>query len=111
MSRSRDEKDQDQIQLPRRKFLQIGSLGVAALAAGAAGHAAAGHGKDAPDTGTPGQGAQTPPAQGAPPQTPAGRGQTPQAPRTSQFKRNFDPVPPSEPSMNFAAFTDTHVGQ
>src|SRR5262249_10603355 len=27
------------------------------------------------------------------------------------FHRNFDPVPASEPSMNFAVFTDTHVGQ
>src|SRR5262245_46102992 len=80
MSRSHDEKDEDQIQLPRRKFLKVGSLGVAALAAGAAGRA-----KDAPETGTPEQGAQTPPAQGAPPQTPPGRGQTTQAPRTSQF--------------------------
>ena len=29
----------------------------------------------------------------------------------SRFRRNFDPVPASEPSMNFAMFTDTHVGQ
>src|SRR5262249_4943106 len=27
------------------------------------------------------------------------------------FQRNFDPVPTTEPAMNFAVFTDTHVGQ
>src|SRR4029079_773247 len=27
------------------------------------------------------------------------------------FQRNFDPVPATEPAMNFAVFTDTHVGQ
>jgi len=38
---------------------------------------------------------------------------TAQTPRTSasRFHRNFDPVPESEPSLNFAVFTDTHVGQ
>jgi hypothetical protein len=101
MSRSNEE-EKDQLELGRRKFLRIGTLGAAALAAGAAGHA-----KVAPETEMPGQAGQTPPAQGPPAQ-----GQTaprPQAP--SRFHRNFDPVPASEPSMNFAAFTDTHVGQ
>jgi hypothetical protein len=38
---------------------------------------------------------------------------TAQTARTSasRFHRNLDPVPASEPSMSFAAFTDTHVGQ
>src|SRR4051812_21896402 len=106
MSRSHDEKDEDQVQLPRRNFLRIGGLGVAALAAGAAAYA-----KDAPETATPGQAGQAPPAQA---QTPPAQGQpaqTAQPPRSSPYKRNFDPVPASEPSMNFAAFTDTHVGQ
>lgn len=31
--------------------------------------------------------------------------------RASRFHRNLDPVPESEPSLTFAAFTDTHVGQ
>ena len=39
-----------------------------------------------------------------------GAGAGPRRP-ASRFNRNFDPVPASEPSMNFAAFTDTHVGQ
>src|SRR5215831_3462933 len=106
MSRSPDEKDEDQIQLPRRNFLRIGSLGVAALAAGAAGRA-----KDAPEIETPGQTGQAPPAQGAPAQTPPAPAQAARPPRSSPYKRNFDPVPATEPSMNFAVFTDTHVGQ
>src|SRR5262245_38658116 len=104
MSRSNEE-EKDQIQLGRRKFLRIGTLGAAALAAGATGQA-----KVAPESEMPGQAGQSPPvqappAQGQPAQAPA----APQA--ASRFKRNFDPVPASEPSMNFAAFTDTHVGQ
>jgi hypothetical protein len=90
---------------PRRQFLKTGSLGVAALAAGTAGYA-----KDAPEGRTPGQPEQGPPAQAPPAQAPA-PAQPAQAPRTSRFQRNLDPVPASEPSMNFAAFTDTHVGQ
>src|SRR5690349_15615402 len=82
----------------RRKFL--GTLGAAALAAGATSKA-----KATPETETPGQAGQAPPAPGQ--QAP---GQA--APRPpSRFQRNFDPVPATEPSMNFAAFTDTHVGQ
>src|SRR6185295_6046157 len=95
---------QDPKPLGRRKFLRIGGLGAAALAAGAAGRA-----EVAPETAAPGQAPPTTPAQASPTQ-----GQRPQAPAprpASQFKRNFDPVPASEPSMNFAAFTDTHVGQ
>jgi hypothetical protein len=99
MSRSKDE-EKDQLQPGRRKFLKIGTLGAAALAAGATGQA-----KVAPETEVPAQAGQTPPVQGQPAQGQA-------APRpASPFKRNFDPVPASEPSMNFAAFTDTHVGQ
>jgi len=99
MSRSNEE-EKDPLKPGRRKFLRIGTLGAAALAVGGAGHA-----KAAPETEMPGQAAQTPPAQGQPAQGQA-------APRpASRFKRNFDPVPASEPSMNFAAFTDTHVGQ
>jgi hypothetical protein len=104
MSRSNDE-EENQRRLGRRKFLRIGTLGAAALAAGAAGQATG-----VPDADTPGGAGQTPPAQ-----TPPAQGQstqTPPAPRpASRFQRNFDPVPASEPSMNFAAFTDTHVGQ
>ena len=78
--------------LGRRKFLEVGTLGAAGLAAGATGHAKVARGIDAE-----GQGGQTTPAQ---------------APRpASRFQRNLDPVPATEPSLNFAAFTDTHVGQ
>jgi len=98
MSSNEDEKDQTQ--LGRRTFLRIGGLGAAAIAAGATAHA-----KVHPETAEIAQAGQAPPTQ-APP------AQTPPAPRpSSPFKRNFDPVPASEPSMNFAAFTDTHVGQ
>jgi len=38
-------------------------------------------------------------------------GQSAPRPAPAQYHRNLDPVPASEPSMNFAAFTDTHVGQ
>lgn len=89
-------------QFGRRKFLKVGGLGAAAIAAGAATPT-----EVTPEDRAPGQSqqAQAPPAQGQPAQTPAG-------PRpASPYKRNFDPVPASEPSMNFAAFTDTHVGQ
>jgi hypothetical protein len=88
----------------RRKFLRVGALGAAALAAGATGQA-----KVAPDLKQKRRGRQAPPAQ-----TPAPGQQAPgqAAPRpASRFQRNFDPVPATEPSMNFAAFTDTHVGQ
>ena len=87
----------------RRKFL--GTLGAAALAAGATGQA-----KVRPETETPVQGGQAPPAQTPPAQGPPAQGQAVPRPR-SGFQRNFDPVPATEPSMNFAAFTDTHVGQ
>ena len=46
MSRSNGE-EEDQLQLDRRKFLKIGGLGAAALAAGAAGRA------KEPETATP----------------------------------------------------------
>ncbi|HEX5070614.1 MAG TPA: metallophosphoesterase [Vicinamibacterales bacterium] len=104
MSRSHQD-DKKRAHLGRRKFLRIGGLGAAAIAAGAARPVAA-TGQTA-ETEQAGQttAAQTPPAQGQAPQAPP-------APRPpSPFKRNFDPVPASEPSMNFAAFTDTHVGQ
>jgi hypothetical protein len=101
MSRSKEEEPQ-QKQPGRRRFLKIGGLGAAALAAGATGHAA--HARET-ETPSPPPPVQTPPVQGPPAPAQAPR------PRTSQFKRNFDPVPASEPSMNFAAFTDTHVGQ
>ncbi len=48
------------------------------------------------------------------PVTPAQRGGGQRGPLrggASPFHRNMDPFPASEPSMNFAAFTDTHVGQ
>src|SRR5213078_1055753 len=65
--------------------------------------------KAAPETATPGQSAQVQSGQAQPAQTPA---PTPQpARRSSPYHRNLDPVPASEPSMSFAAFTDTHVGQ
>jgi len=106
MSRSNEE-EKDQIQLGRRKFLRIGTLGAAALAAGATGQA-----KVAPESEMPGQVGQTPPVQAPPAQGQPAQGQAAaRAQAASRFKRNFDPVPASEPSMNFAAFTDTHVGQ
>ena len=98
MSHSKDDKDRPPIN--RRQFLRVGGIGAAALAAGAAGRA------PVEAEGTPGQGA---PGQTA--QAPAGQATARPAQRTSPYKRNFDPVPASEPSMNFAAFTDTHVGQ
>ncbi len=77
----------------RRKFLEAGTVGLGAAAlAGATAHA-----KVAPVPDAEGQAGQAAPAQ---------------APRpASRFQRNLDPVPASEPSLNFAAFTDTHVGQ
>jgi hypothetical protein len=84
--------------LGRRTFLKVG-LGAAGLAAGATGQT-----KAAPETETPDQAGQAPPAQTPPAQTPAPR-------PASQFRRNLDPVPATEPAMNFAMFTDTHVGQ
>ena len=105
MSRSK-KPDEEQGQLDRRKFLKIGGLGAAALAAGAAGHA-----EVTPETGTAGQTGQAQSAQVPPAQAPPAQAQTARPPRSSPYKRNFDPVPASEPSMNFAAFTDTHVGQ
>jgi hypothetical protein len=102
MSRSHDEEKDHQ--LDRRKFLRIGGLGAAALASGAAGRA-----KAAPEPGTTAQSGQTQTGQAPPAQTPPA--QTPPRPRSSPFRRNLDPVPPAEPCMNFAVFTDTHVGQ
>jgi hypothetical protein len=103
MSRSNDE-ERDPTQVGRRTFLRVGGLGAAAIAAGAAGPV-----EIAPGTDVPGGTSETQSAGAASPQAPA-QGQA--APRpVSRFRRNFDPVPASEPSMNFAAFTDTHVGQ
>ena len=98
MSSSKD--DNDRTALDRRAFLKAGTLGAAALAAGAAGRVTV-----AGET-MPAQGGQ---AQSA--EAPAAQAQPGPAPRSSPFHRNFDPVPASEPSMNFAVFTDTHVGQ
>jgi hypothetical protein len=89
--------------LDRRKFLKVGGLGAAALAAGAGGRAKI----EAEETG----GASDAQAQQAPAQNPPAQGIPRPANRTSNFRRNLDPVPATEPSMNFAAFTDTHVGQ
>ena len=69
MSRS-NEDEKDQSQPGRRKFLRIGTLGAAALAAGATGQA-----KVAPETEMPEQAGQAPPAQAPPLQ-----GQPAQAP-------------------------------
>ena len=105
---TRPEEDRNQDQLDRREFLRVGGLGAAALATGAAGCANVNTG-----TGTPAQAGPLPPAQvQAAPVPPAQAAQAQPARRPgSGFQRNFDPVPASEPSMNFAAFTDTHVGQ
>lgn len=88
MSRSK-KKGEDRIAPDRREFLKVGGLAAAALTAAA---------------GQPPQAqaaqAQAVPAQPPPAQRPA-----------SPFHRNLDPVPTSESSMNFAVFTDTHVGQ
>lgn len=101
MSASKDDKDRGP--LGRRKFLKVGGLGAAAMAAGAAGRTPLAAEAKSGQGGAAGQAAQpTPQAAQTPPRP---------APRSSQFKRNFDPVPANEPSMNFAAFTDTHVGQ
>ncbi len=97
----------------RRKFIRIGGLSAAALATNCA--------KVAPETGPSGAPTSTQPAQptaGAPsvsgqPAAPTA-GQRPLRPVRATgpgFQRNFDPVPVTEPAMNFAAFTDTHVGQ
>src|SRR5689334_2365084 len=97
MSESQDDKGGNPVD--RRKFLKVGGLGAAAMAAGASGRAPL----EAEEVRPPGEAAQSSPAQAQAPQRPA--------PRTSRFNRNFDPVPASMPSMNFAVFTDTHVGQ
>jgi hypothetical protein len=102
---TRPHEDEDQTPIDRREFLKVGGLGAAALAAGAAGCAPAQQAATAPLPG------QVPPPQVPPAQTPpAQAAQSPRA-RGPGFQRNFDPVPATEPSMNFAAFTDTHVGQ
>jgi hypothetical protein len=99
MSRRTGE-NEDQNQVDRRAFLKVGGLGAAALATGAT------QSREAEaSTVVPEPAGQARPAQGQPPQ-----GLAPQRP-ASRFVRNFDPVPASEPSMNFAVFTDTHVGQ
>jgi hypothetical protein len=91
VSRSNENK-KGPTEVGRRKFLKVGGLGAAAIAAGAAGRVDV-----TPDAHAPGG---------------PGDAQGQAAPRpASRFRRNFDPVPASEPSMNFAAFTDTHVGQ
>lgn len=72
------------------------------------------------------------PQQAAPSQSTSARGEAEQGSQTSgqregaaqggrrqggrrgggnRFHRNFDPVPPGEPSLSFAAFADTHIGQ
>src|SRR5262245_54733730 len=102
----RNKKDKRQIRLGRRKFLRLGGLGAAAFAAGAAGRADA-----APKTETSGRASDAHTQQAPPAQTPAPQPQAARPARSSPYKRNFDPVPASEPSMNFAVFTDTHVGQ
>jgi hypothetical protein len=106
MTRPHD--DEEQIQIDRREFLKVGGLGAAALASGAAGCA-----KAVTETGTPTQPAQVQPAQvtTGPSQTAPAQPTQEQRARGPGFQRNFDPVPATEPSMNFAAFTDTHVGQ
>lgn len=96
--------------IDRRKFIRVGGLGAAALAAGCV--------KVTPETGASGAAAPAQPEQapaaaappGQPAQAPSGQ---PRPTRASGpgFQRNYDPVPVSEPAMNFAAFTDTHVGQ
>lgn len=102
MSRSNDK---DRTEVGRRKFLKVGGLGAAAIAAGAAGRVGA-----TPETQARGGSEAAQSAGTGSPQAPPAQGQA--APRpASRFRRNFDPVPASEPSMNFAAFTDTHVGQ
>lgn len=105
MSRSKTE-DQQGKPLGRRKFIQVGGLGAAAIAAGAAGRSSA-EAKVARQDAPQAQPPQAPSAQA--PATPMAS--RPAAQRSSPYKRNFDPVPSSEPAMNFAAFTDTHVGQ
>jgi hypothetical protein len=106
---NRPPEDDDRTQIDRREFLRVGGLGAAALAAGVAGCA-----KVVPETGTPGPGGAVQPGQTPPVQTQPAQPQPAQvrtAQRASAFHRNLDPVPASEPSMNFAVFTDTHVGQ
>src|ERR1051325_3035056 len=100
----------DRLPIDRREFLRVGGLGAAALAAGAAGctnvvpqtgtGAPAAAVQPAPVPSAPGQPSVGSPSQGRPMRA-AGPG----------FQRNFDPVPTTEPAMNFAVFTDTHVGQ
>ena len=104
--------DDNQVPIDRRKFIRVGSLGAAALAAGCA--------KVAPETVPAGAPAPVQTGQSPTAPVPPAQGQTASA-RPGQarptraagpgFQRNFDPVPASEPAMNFAAFTDTHVGQ
>jgi hypothetical protein len=95
---NRSSRSDDQVPIDRRHFIRVGGLSAAALAAGAAGCVTG-----TPQTGT-GPGSATP----APLPPPATR---PTRPATPGFQRNYDPVPVTEPAMNFAAFTDTHVGQ
>jgi len=104
---SRSPHDDDQTPIDRRKFIKVGSIGAAALAAGAAGCT-----KVVPETGTGGPSGTMPPSS-APPSAAQTRaiGARPRPQTGPGFHRNFDPVPATEPSMSFAAFTDTHVGQ
>ncbi len=97
MSRSQHD-DENPVPVARREFLRVGGIAAAALAAGAT----AGSTVAAEPVAR--QGEQGQPPQGRP-------AQTQPAQRSSPYHRNFDPVPASEASMNFAAFTDTHVGQ
>ncbi len=80
------------------------------LASGAAGCAGGVHSSEvAPDV------PSTKPATAPPTATPSAQANaTPLRPSRASgtgFQRNYDPVPVTEPAMNFAVFTDTHVGQ
>ncbi len=44
-------------------------------------------------------------------QSQRGQGQRGRRFGRGRFHRNFDPIPPDEPSLTFAAFADTHIGQ
>src|SRR5689334_12156822 len=94
---TRSRGDAENSPIDRRKFIKVGSLSAAALAAGCA--------KVVPETGA---GA---PVNAVPPSSPSQPGQVqpigarPRAQAGPGFHRNYDPVPATEPSMSFAAFT------
>src|SRR6185436_457141 len=99
---SSSHEDKDKTQLDRREFLKVGGLGAAALAAGVAGLVA-------PETGIAETAGQVPPPPAQPLETPPGVAAPPA--QAGGFRRNLDPMPAAEPSMNFAVFTDSHCGQ